>query len=221
MGKNGTKLLQRRVAERTRKQRATRKAAPENKFRKLPALMSSKKDKPVHNLSSKEQSEEQIQVLRREASSNTADAKPANMIAAVESILSQTGATDETKNLTRHQVCSLLMTHRPRDGLSKVERDALKELRAGHQILAGASVCQERFGSCRPPSRTTWGWSCTQTGGNHQASVNETKRPAATARNVWRRLSDLVQLRTKQLRRRNRKTTPNENGRRCCSGAEK
>ncbi|BHF83692.1 hypothetical protein SprV_0902683600 [Sparganum proliferum] len=77
-------------------------------------------------------------------------------------------------------------------------------------IRTGASVCHERFGSCRPPSRTTWGWSSTQTGGNHQASGNETQRPAATARNVWSRFSDLVQLRTKQLRRRNRKTAPNE-----------
>nr|VZI45603.1 unnamed protein product [Spirometra erinaceieuropaei] len=96
--------------------------------------MSSKNDKLVHNLSSKELTEEQMQVLRHEASFNTADAKPANMIAAVESILSQTGATDETKNLIRHQVSSLLMAHRPRDVLSKVERDALKELRADNDL---------------------------------------------------------------------------------------
>ncbi|BHF71904.1 hypothetical protein SprV_0401496500 [Sparganum proliferum] len=92
--------------------------------------MSSKNDELVHNLSSKELTEEQMQVLRHEASFNTADAKPANMIAAVESILSQTGETDETKNLIRHQVSSLLMTHRRHDVLSKVECDALKELRA-------------------------------------------------------------------------------------------
>nr|VZI24760.1 unnamed protein product [Spirometra erinaceieuropaei] len=97
--------------------------------------MSSKNDKLVHNLSSKELTEEQMQVLRHEASFNTADAKPANMIAAVESILSQTGATDETKNLIRHQVSSLLMAHRPRDVLSKVERDALKELRADNDLV--------------------------------------------------------------------------------------
>nr|VZI37209.1 unnamed protein product [Spirometra erinaceieuropaei] len=42
-------------------------------------------------------------------------------------------------------------------------------------------------------------------GGNHQASVDETNRPTATARNVWSRLSDLVQLQTKQLRRINRR----------------
>ncbi|BHF66637.1 hypothetical protein SprV_0200965900 [Sparganum proliferum] len=135
MGEDGIKLLQQRLAERTREHKATREAALNSKFRKLPAPMSSKNDKLVHNLSSKELTEEQMQVLRHEASSNTADAKPANMIAAVESILSQTAATDETKNLIRHQVSSLLMAHRPRDVLSKVERDALKELRADNDLV--------------------------------------------------------------------------------------
>nr|VZI01973.1 unnamed protein product [Spirometra erinaceieuropaei] len=97
--------------------------------------MSSKNDKLMHNLSSKELTEEQMQVLRHEASFNAADAKPANMIAAVESILSQTGATDKTKNLIRHQVSSLLMAHRPRDVLSKVERDALKEFKVDNDLV--------------------------------------------------------------------------------------
>nr|VZI33980.1 unnamed protein product [Spirometra erinaceieuropaei] len=57
------------------------------------------------------------------------------MIAAMESILSQTGATDETKNLIRHQVSSLLIAHRPLDVLSKVERDAFKELRADNDLV--------------------------------------------------------------------------------------
>ncbi|BHF63453.1 hypothetical protein SprV_0200644500 [Sparganum proliferum] len=52
------------------------------------------------------------------------------MIAAVESILCQTEATEETKSLIRHQVSSLLMAHRPREALSKDERDALRELKA-------------------------------------------------------------------------------------------
>ncbi|BHF66223.1 hypothetical protein SprV_0200923900 [Sparganum proliferum] len=76
-----------------------------------------------------------MQVLRHKASFNTADAKPANMIAAMESILSRTGATDETKNLIRHQVSSPLMAHKPRDMLSKVERYALKELRAYNDLV--------------------------------------------------------------------------------------
>ncbi|BHF79602.1 hypothetical protein SprV_0702272300 [Sparganum proliferum] len=107
MGEDGIKLLQQRLAERTREHKATREAALENKFRKLPVPMSSKNDKLVHNLSSKELTEEQM----------------------------RTGATDETKNHIRHQVSSLLMAHRPRDVLSKVERDALKELRADNDLV--------------------------------------------------------------------------------------
>ncbi|BHF83615.1 hypothetical protein SprV_0902675800 [Sparganum proliferum] len=97
--------------------------------------MSSRNDKLVHNLSSKELTKDQIQVLRHEASFNTADAKPVYMIAAVESILCQTQATEETKNLIRHQVSSLLMAHRPREVLSKVERDALRELKTNKDLI--------------------------------------------------------------------------------------
>ncbi|BHF67607.1 hypothetical protein SprV_0301063400 [Sparganum proliferum] len=57
------------------------------------------------------------------------------MIAAVESILSQTEATEETKSLIRHQVSSLLMAHRPREVLSKIERDALRELKADKDLV--------------------------------------------------------------------------------------
>nr|VZI22686.1 unnamed protein product [Spirometra erinaceieuropaei] len=57
------------------------------------------------------------------------------MIAAVESIFSQTEATEETKSLIRHQVSSLLMAHRPREVLSKVERDALRELKAEKDLV--------------------------------------------------------------------------------------
>ncbi|BHF59288.1 hypothetical protein SprV_0100224500 [Sparganum proliferum] len=57
------------------------------------------------------------------------------MIATVESILSQTEAMEETKSLIRHQVSSLLMVHRPREVLSKVERDALRELKADKDLV--------------------------------------------------------------------------------------
>ncbi|BHF63458.1 hypothetical protein SprV_0200645000 [Sparganum proliferum] len=56
------------------------------------------------------------------------------MIAAVESILCQTEATEETKSLIRHQVSSLLMAHRPREVLSKDERDALREHKADKDL---------------------------------------------------------------------------------------
>nr|VZI48700.1 unnamed protein product [Spirometra erinaceieuropaei] len=64
----------------------------------------------------------------------------ANMIAALESIVSQTGATDETKNLIQHQLSSLPMAHRPRDVLSKGERDALKEFRADNDLVIDLAV---------------------------------------------------------------------------------
>ncbi|BHF79686.1 hypothetical protein SprV_0702280800 [Sparganum proliferum] len=106
-----------------------------NKFHKLPDPTSSRYGTLVHNLSSKELTKEQIQVLRHEASFNTSDAKPVNMIAAVESVINQTEAAEETKNLIRHQVSSLLMIHKPRETLPKVERDALRELKANKDIV--------------------------------------------------------------------------------------
>nr|VZI35088.1 unnamed protein product [Spirometra erinaceieuropaei] len=53
----------------------------------------------------------------------------------MESIHSQTEATEEAKSLIRHQVLSLLMAHRPREVLSKVERDALRELKADKDLV--------------------------------------------------------------------------------------
>ncbi|VDL88112.1 unnamed protein product [Schistocephalus solidus] len=89
----------------------------------------------MHNLLSKELSEEQMHVLMHEAPFNTANARPANRIAAVESFLSQTEATDEAYNHISHQVSFLLMVYRPRDVLSEVERDALEEFRAENDIV--------------------------------------------------------------------------------------
>ncbi|BHF78124.1 hypothetical protein SprV_0602123400 [Sparganum proliferum] len=135
ISKSGAKLIQRRAAERTREQKATREAVLENKFRKLPNPTSSKNDKLVYDLSSNELTEEQMQVLRHGASVNTVDAKPANMIAAVGSILNRTETTYKTQNLIRHQVSSLLLAHRPHNVLPKAERDALKELRADSDLF--------------------------------------------------------------------------------------
>ncbi|BHF82478.1 hypothetical protein SprV_0802561600 [Sparganum proliferum] len=135
MGENGANLFQRKVTERAREQRATRDAALGNKFNKLPDPTSCRSGTLVHNLSSKELTKEQVHVLRHEASFNTADVKPVNMIAAVESVNNQTEAAEETKNLIRHQVSSLLMIHKPREILPKVERDALRELKADKDIV--------------------------------------------------------------------------------------
>ncbi|BHF73649.1 hypothetical protein SprV_0401673100 [Sparganum proliferum] len=57
------------------------------------------------------------------------------MIVAVELILSQTEATEETKSLIRHQVSSLLMAHRSREMLSNVELDALRDLKADKDLV--------------------------------------------------------------------------------------
>ncbi|BHF66559.1 hypothetical protein SprV_0200958000 [Sparganum proliferum] len=90
----------------------------------------------VHNLSSKELTKEQVQVLRHEASFNKADAKPVNMIAAVESVINQTeAAAEETKNLIRHQVSCHILTHKPREIRPKLERDAQRELKADKVIV--------------------------------------------------------------------------------------
>nr|VZI24847.1 unnamed protein product [Spirometra erinaceieuropaei] len=128
MGEIGTNLLLQRIAAQARD------AALENKFRKLPNPISPRNHKLVHNLSSKDLTKDLMQVLRHEASFNTADAKPVNMIAAVESILCQTEAAGESKSLIRHQVSPLRMAIRPRDVLSKVERGALRELKADKEL---------------------------------------------------------------------------------------
>nr|VZI34262.1 unnamed protein product [Spirometra erinaceieuropaei] len=135
MGEIGTNLLRRRIAEQAREQSTIRDASLENKFRKLPNPTSPRNDKRVHNLSSKELKKDQMQVLRHEASFNAADAKPVKMIAAVKSILCQTEAAEETRNLIRHQVSSLLMAHRPREELSKVELDAPREIKADKDLV--------------------------------------------------------------------------------------
>nr|VZI42373.1 unnamed protein product [Spirometra erinaceieuropaei] len=114
MDEIGTNLLLQRVTEQAREQRIIRDAALENRFGKLPNPTSPRNDKMVHNLSSKELRKDQMQVLRHEASLDTADAKTVNMIAAVELILCQTEATEETKSVIRQQVSSLLMVHMPR-----------------------------------------------------------------------------------------------------------
>ncbi|BHF80605.1 hypothetical protein SprV_0702373300 [Sparganum proliferum] len=55
-----------------------------------------------------------MKVLSHEACFNTTDADPVNLVATVESILKQTGESDETKHLIRQQAASLAMSHKPR-----------------------------------------------------------------------------------------------------------
>nr|VZH95837.1 unnamed protein product [Spirometra erinaceieuropaei] len=57
-------------------------------------------------------------------------ADPVNLVSTVESILKQTGKSDETKQLIRQQVGSLATAHTPRANITKAEQSALKTLRA-------------------------------------------------------------------------------------------
>ncbi|BHF76764.1 hypothetical protein SprV_0501986300 [Sparganum proliferum] len=76
-----------------------------------------------------------MKVLSHEACFNTTDADPVNLVATVESILKQTGESDETKHLIRQQVASLAMSHKPRATITKAEQSALKILRADTSIV--------------------------------------------------------------------------------------
>nr|VZI10605.1 unnamed protein product [Spirometra erinaceieuropaei] len=86
-------------------------------------------------MSSKQLTPAQMKVLSHKACFNTTDADPVNLVATVESILKQTGESDETKHLIRQQVASLAMSHKPRATITKSEQSALKTLRADTSIV--------------------------------------------------------------------------------------
>ncbi|BHF65463.1 hypothetical protein SprV_0200847400 [Sparganum proliferum] len=67
----------------------------------------------VHNLSSKQLTEQQLRVLQHETCFNTADADPVDFIAALEAMLVRSETSDDMKHSVRQRVTSLLMTHRP------------------------------------------------------------------------------------------------------------
>ncbi|VDL92137.1 unnamed protein product [Schistocephalus solidus] len=72
-------------------------------------------------MSSKQLTPGQLKVLSHEVSFNTTDTDPVNLIAAVKSLLKQTGASDETKYLVRQQVTALVMAHKLRVIISSAE----------------------------------------------------------------------------------------------------
>ncbi|BHF84750.1 hypothetical protein SprV_0902790200 [Sparganum proliferum] len=83
--------------------------------------------------------------LRYWASFDAANAKPADMFAALESFLNQMDTTGETKKLIGHQVSFLHMKHRLRNTLSKVESDALKEFKANNDLdIVPAEKCRPK-----------------------------------------------------------------------------
>ncbi|BHF63071.1 hypothetical protein SprV_0200606100 [Sparganum proliferum] len=160
MGEIGTNLFLQRATEQAREQRVIRNAALENLFRKLSNTTPLRNDKLVYNLSSKELTKDQMQVLRHDASFDTADAIPVNMIATVESIL---GQMEETKSLIRHQVSSLLMAQRLREVLPKVELDALRERKADKDLIivpadkGRSTIVLDRTGYLQKAKRFTGG----------------------------------------------------------------
>nr|VZI51515.1 unnamed protein product [Spirometra erinaceieuropaei] len=83
----------------------------------------------VHNLSSKQLTEDQVKVLQHESSYNTGDAQPVDFIAALEATLSKTDTTEDSKNAIRQRVASLIMSHRPRRTIPPAEVKAIKELK--------------------------------------------------------------------------------------------
>ncbi|BHF68421.1 hypothetical protein SprV_0301145500 [Sparganum proliferum] len=89
----------------------------------------------VHNMSSKQLTPAQMKVLSQEACFNTTDADPVNLVATVESILKQTGESDETAHLIRQQVTSLVMAHKPRAIITRAEQSALRALRTDTSIV--------------------------------------------------------------------------------------
>ncbi|BHF74029.1 hypothetical protein SprV_0401711300 [Sparganum proliferum] len=86
-------------------------------------------------MTSKQLTPAQLKALSHEACFNTADAGAANLVATVASILKQTGQLEETTQLIRQQVTSLVMAHKPREIITKAQQSAIKALRNDTCIL--------------------------------------------------------------------------------------
>ncbi|BHF57766.1 hypothetical protein SprV_0100071200 [Sparganum proliferum] len=89
----------------------------------------------VHNLSSKQLTEDQVKFLQHESSYNTGDAQPVDFIAALEATLSKTDTTEGSKNAIRQRVASLIISHRPRRTIPSAEVKAIRELRRDEEIV--------------------------------------------------------------------------------------
>nr|VZI01514.1 unnamed protein product [Spirometra erinaceieuropaei] len=129
IGEDGVTHLQQVINKRARNLRATRDAELAVKLQGISQSSQEENEVLVHNMSSKQLTPAQMKALSHEACFNTTDADPVNFVATVESILKQTGESDETKQLIRQQVTSLAMAHKPRATITKAEQSALKTLR--------------------------------------------------------------------------------------------
>ncbi|VDL95502.1 unnamed protein product [Schistocephalus solidus] len=135
IGEDGVRLLQQVIDKRARELRATRDAELADKLRNITHSSQEENEVLVHNMPSKQLSPAQLKVLSQEACFNIAYADPVNLVATFDSILKQTGESDETNHLNRQQITSLVMAHKPRAIISRVEKSALKTLRADTSIV--------------------------------------------------------------------------------------
>ncbi|BHF79234.1 hypothetical protein SprV_0602235400 [Sparganum proliferum] len=97
---------------------AEKREVLERKLAKLKAPVTESSNL-VHNLSSKQLTEQQLRVLQHETCFNTADVDPVDFIAAVEAVLVRSETSDDMKHSVRQRVTSLLMTHRPTNCISQ------------------------------------------------------------------------------------------------------
>ncbi|BHF74024.1 hypothetical protein SprV_0401710800 [Sparganum proliferum] len=134
IGEDGVTHLQQVINKRARNLRATRDAELAVKLQIISQSSQEENEVLVH-MSSKQLTPAQMKALSHEACFNTTDADPVNLVATVESILRQTGESDETKQLIRQQVTTLAMAHKPRATVTKAEQSALKTLRADTGIV--------------------------------------------------------------------------------------
>ncbi|BHF74041.1 hypothetical protein SprV_0401712500 [Sparganum proliferum] len=134
IGEDGVTHLQQVINKRARNRRATRDAELAVKLQIISQSSQEENEVLVH-MSSKQLTPAQMKALSHEACFNTTDADPVNLVATVESILRQTGESDETKQLIRQQVTSLAMAHKPPATVTKAEQSALKTLRADTSIV--------------------------------------------------------------------------------------
>nr|VZI38793.1 unnamed protein product [Spirometra erinaceieuropaei] len=135
IGEDGVTLLQQEIDRRARELRAKRDVELAAKVRSISHSSPEENEILVHNMSSKQLTPAQLKVLSHEACFNTTDADPVNLIATVESILKQTGESDETAHLIRQQVTSLVMAHKPRAIITRAEQSALRALRNDTSIV--------------------------------------------------------------------------------------
>nr|VZI32915.1 unnamed protein product [Spirometra erinaceieuropaei] len=89
----------------------------------------------VHNLSSKQLTDDQIKVLQHESGYNTGDTQAVDFIAALEVALSKTDAAEDSKNAIRQRVASLIISHRPRRTITSAELKAIRELKNDEEIV--------------------------------------------------------------------------------------